>query len=145
MTKEQLDNLITFYIIFRYDLLPSPCYIEEKWDKYIGIDECINIKENPLQKLEYDSIKVVNHFKEWIDIWGEPPSKKITYILLLIAINSKEITPSGLVKNLGIFFDVNLVNNKKINGGLHVLLNDYRKEWIIKNNRDYKLTLLIPT
>lgn len=113
MTKEQLDNLIRFYFIFRFGETHFSDYIREKWDMCIGIK---NVSDENIIK--------------FISINNE----------------NKNILPSDLVENFGMFFDINDIHNiakHEYALGMHPILRDSMVSWKERYLRDYNLTWLV--
>lgn len=136
MKKEQLDNLISFYILFstidRSKLIfISPEYIREKINKYLGIDI------NNTESIENDDF--LFFYDTYSKTWGDLHKYNINYTIMYILYNfnlNKHMSLYELVEFIQGFIDLNEVKSSEPIK-LHSVLEDYIKEYVNFYKRDY--------
>lgn len=149
MTEEQLKNIVYFSILFSTgDLYNfSPDYIEEKWNKYIGVKPEITNTEIT-KPSEYLKLLVVG----WIDIWLKDDDKNNAEVIINLIVELREYILCGvgitrLIKIVDIFkkyINIEEVNlefynclHANLNSSIESLLN------VKENKRDKNLILLL--
>tara|TARA_R110000772_G_scaffold12063_2_gene37215 strand:- start:4511 stop:5002 length:492 start_codon:yes stop_codon:yes gene_type:complete len=143
LTYNQTMNLIHFTCLMTWEASkPSPDYVLEKWNTYIGI--------NPLRIGQWDegsvyftaSQEVGNYCIDWGTATEDYDSYK-NILMYIFSFNSIfSCTLSELIRNYRLYINESGINDKLIKHDLHPLLKEHLDKWVnIDGNKEILQTL----
>ena len=161
MTKNQIDNLINFTLMFHkvckdtYFMRCDASYITEKYDSMIGIDTFKSESQSDWwQRVILDDFKSMALKAEWFSIWSkkrffinEKTERALNYLCEIKVVSNKEEGRDGLTlekiiktfnKHIG---DVEMIN-KELYTHLHPIFLNFSNRYKETTKREINLLIL---